>query len=54
MLLYTCIAARCLDKESCKVMNELEKNNLSMARQYLSYLVGRETTELPEKAPDSP
>ena len=41
-------ASRCLAKESRKVYDRLEKNDLQGARKQLSFLVGRETSELSE------
>ena len=46
--MYTCIAARCLDKEAMKVYNELD-NGIEGARTQLSYIVGRDTQNLTEE-----
>ncbi len=45
LLLYTCLAAKCLDQEGRKVMNQLQKGDLTKARQFISYLVGRDTDQ---------
>ncbi|MCK4258119.1 MAG: cobalamin biosynthesis protein CobD [Halanaerobiales bacterium] len=50
VLLYTCLAAKCLEQESRKVMNQLEKGDLKEARKLLSYLVGRETDKLTKRS----
>ncbi|MBU5437438.1 adenosylcobinamide-phosphate synthase CbiB [Tissierella sp. MSJ-40] len=44
-LMYTCIAARCLDVEAMKVYNGIEEG-LEEGRKRLSYIVGRDTTNL--------
>lgn len=46
-LLYTCIAARSLHYEAMKVYEAIEKG-IDSARKRLSYIVGRETTNLNE------
>lgn len=46
---FQIIAARCLATESKKVYNCLKKGDIEMARKQLSWLVGRDTTELSEK-----
>lgn len=43
---YQILAARCLEKESRKVYRFLAAGDLSGARTQLSYLVGRETSQL--------
>ncbi|KGG80233.1 cobalamin biosynthesis protein CobD [Caloranaerobacter azorensis H53214] len=48
-LIYTSIAARCLDRETMKVYYALKEDNIIKARQLLSYLVGRETSQLQKK-----
>ncbi|QIB26805.1 adenosylcobinamide-phosphate synthase CbiB [Caloranaerobacter azorensis] len=48
-LIYTSIAARCLDMETMKVYYALKEDNIIKARQLLSYLVGRETSQLQKK-----
>lgn len=47
-LIYTCIAARCLDKEAMKVYYALGKS-LESARYKLSFIVGRDTNDLSEE-----
>lgn len=46
-LIYTCIAAKCLDYEAMKVDEALNKG-LHQARERLSYIVGRDTKSLTE------
>ncbi|WP_069649960.1 adenosylcobinamide-phosphate synthase CbiB [Caloranaerobacter ferrireducens] len=48
-LVYASIAARCLEKETMKVYYALKEENINKARKLLSYLVGRETSQLQEK-----
>ncbi|WP_053956632.1 adenosylcobinamide-phosphate synthase CbiB [Inediibacterium massiliense] len=48
-LIFQILASKSLDKESRKVLNALEKNDILEARKYLSYIVGRETSHLNEK-----
>ncbi|WP_129596155.1 adenosylcobinamide-phosphate synthase CbiB [Anaerophilus nitritogenes] len=48
-LIFQILAAKSLDKESRKVLNALEKSDIVEARKYLSYIVGRETSNLDEK-----
>lgn len=43
------IAARCLQKESMKVCNAAEKNDMESARQAVSMIVGRDTAILDEE-----
>ena len=45
-LLYTAIASKCLDVETRKVHNSLLKEDINDSRKKLSYLVGRDTTNL--------
>ncbi len=45
-VLYACLAAKCLHIEGKKVYIALKNNDLLKARKYLSYLVGRETSNL--------
>ncbi len=45
-LLYTSVASKCLDVEARKVHNSICKEDLELSRKKLSYLVGRDTTEL--------
>ncbi|NMA84677.1 MAG: cobalamin biosynthesis protein CobD [Epulopiscium sp.] len=47
-LIYTCIAARCLEQEATKVVQALEIG-LEEGRHRLSYIVGRDTTQLGEE-----
>jgi len=47
--LYTSLAAKCLHIESNKVYNSLKYENIKEARRQLSYLVGRDTSQLSEK-----
>ncbi len=49
IILWTTIAARCLRNESMKVYFALEKEDITLARKYTSYIVGRDTNELDEK-----
>ena len=48
ILLWTTIATRCLHKEGKKVYDSLFKNDIEDARVKISYLVGRDTTNLSE------
>lgn len=45
-LIYSLLAAKCLDVETMKVYKALEADDISKGRQMLSYLVGRDTTQL--------
>lgn len=45
-LIYTCLAAKCLDFEAEKVRRALAAGELVTARKLLSYLVGRQTDHL--------
>ncbi len=47
-LIYTCIAARCLDKEAMKVYKALDEG-IERARHQLSYIVGRDTKNLSQE-----
>lgn len=47
-IMYTCIAAKSLQKESMKVYYGLERS-LQEGRHYLSYIVGRDTERLNEE-----
>lgn len=49
ILMYYCIAGKCLHKEAYKIMNALFKADLPEARKLLSYIVGRDTDKLDEK-----
>jgi adenosylcobinamide-phosphate synthase len=46
VLAWTCLAARSLHLESKLVADALEQGNLTEARRYLSYIVGRDTDNL--------
>lgn len=46
--IYSCLAARCLDKEAMKVYFALDKS-LDKARYKLSFIVGRDTKSLSEE-----
>ena len=46
IILYFCIAPRCLDKAAMAVEISLRQNNTKMARNELSMIVGRETRDL--------
>ena len=45
---YTCLAARSLHRESALVADALAAGNIAEARRRLSYIVGRDTTDLDE------
>ncbi|MCT4617780.1 MAG: adenosylcobinamide-phosphate synthase CbiB [Marinisporobacter sp.] len=47
-LIFQILASKSLDMESRKVLNQLNKNDIGEARRFLSYIVGRETSELNE------
>ncbi|MDP4144832.1 MAG: adenosylcobinamide-phosphate synthase CbiB [Bacillota bacterium] len=49
LFLWTTLAARCLHKEGIKVCYSLERNDIRDARVKLSYIVGRETSQLSEE-----
>jgi len=46
VMIYFILATKSLKIESMKVYSELKNNNLSEARRYLSYIVGRDTENL--------
>ncbi|MFA7572643.1 MAG: adenosylcobinamide-phosphate synthase CbiB [Lutispora sp.] len=48
LIMYTCLAGRCLDKEGTKIMAALESKDVKRARKLLSYIVGRDTDNLDE------
>lgn len=48
-IIFQILATKSLDRESRKVLVQLEKKDLTEARRYLSYIVGRDTTELSEQ-----
>lgn len=50
IMIYYILATKSLKDESMKVYYALSKNNLSEARLYLSYIVGRDTEKLNEEA----
>ncbi len=45
-LVYSLLAAKCLEVETMKVYKALESNDITKSRQMLSYLVGRDTSQL--------
>ncbi|MGE4283640.1 MAG: adenosylcobinamide-phosphate synthase CbiB [Clostridia bacterium] len=47
-LIFSCLATRCLAVETKKVYRALKQGDLPQARKNLSYLVGRETSQLTE------
>jgi adenosylcobinamide-phosphate synthase len=49
LVLWTTIAAKCLHVEGKKVYTSIEKGDIKDARVKLSYIVGRDTSELSEK-----
>lgn len=50
ILLYTCLAARCLADEGTKIQNVLKNGSIEEARIKLSHIVGRDTERLDEEA----
>lgn len=48
-VIYTTLATKCLKDEAIKVYNVLKTDDLEKSRIQLSYIVGRDTTELNEK-----
>jgi len=46
VLMWTCLAAKCLQQESMKIFQALDEGNLIKARMLLSHIVGRDTREL--------
>lgn len=48
LLMYTCIAARCLSDEGGRIYNALLKGDLEKSRKLLSMIVGRDTYSLKE------
>nr|WP_312985632.1 adenosylcobinamide-phosphate synthase CbiB [Clostridioides sp.] len=48
-VIYTTLATKCLKDEAIKVYNVLKTGDLEKSRIQLSYIVGRDTTELSEK-----
>ena len=49
ILIYTTLATKCLKDESVKIYNILKTGDLQKSRIQLSYIVGRDTTNLGEK-----
>jgi adenosylcobinamide-phosphate synthase len=49
VLLWTCLAAKCLRNEGMKVFFALKEGDISKARTNLSYIVGRDTESLEEE-----
>ena len=49
LILYTCLAGRCLHKEAYKIMDSLYKGELDKAKKQLSYIVGRDVDNMEEK-----
>lgn len=48
ILLYTTLSAKCLAIEAKKIYEKLKEGNIVKTRKQLSYIVGRDTTELDE------
>lgn len=48
IIMYTCLAGKCLYKEGTKIMAALDSKDISKARKLLSYIVGRDTDKLDE------
>ena len=48
LMLWTCLAAKCLSQEALKVHDALKKKDLVLGRKLLSYIVGRDTGRLGE------
>jgi adenosylcobinamide-phosphate synthase len=48
LIMWTCIAPRCLQQEALQIFNLLEDSNLTRAREYLALIVGRDTEKLDE------
>lgn len=48
LLMYTCIAARCLADEGSRIYNALAEEDLNKSRRLLSMIVGRDTASLDE------
>ncbi len=48
LMMYTCIAARCLSDEGNRIYRALMEGNLEKSRGMLSMIVGRDTDELDE------
>ncbi len=50
VMCYYLLATKCLKDESMKVYHKLKDNDLSGARKFLSYIVGRDTKNLDDKS----
>jgi adenosylcobinamide-phosphate synthase len=50
LLLWTCIAPRCLQQEAAKIAQSLRHGKIALARQQLALIVGRDTERLDETA----
>lgn len=48
LLMYTCLAAKCLATEGMKIFTLLDEGKTAEARKQLSYIVGRDTENLDE------
>lgn len=48
LLMYTCLAARCLSDEGSRIYNALKEGDLEKSRKLLSMIVGRDTGSLDE------
>lgn len=48
-LIYSILAIKCLIYEANKIYKKLKENDITKARQYLSYLVSRDTNDISEK-----
>jgi adenosylcobinamide-phosphate synthase len=48
LIMWTCIASRCLQQEALRIFELLEKSDLTRAREQLSLIVGRDTANLSE------
>lgn len=46
ILMWMCLAAKCLQTESMKVFYALQEGDLTGARKFLSFIVGRDTAQL--------
>jgi len=49
ILMWTCLAAKCLADEAKKIMLALGGGDIPLARKQLSYIVGRDTAQLDEE-----
>lgn len=49
LILYTCLAGRCLHKEAYKIMDSLYRGEIDKAKKQLSYIVGRDVDNMEEK-----